>query len=245
MALNWSTFALEIINFLVLVWLLKHFLYQPVLRIVEKRRQQIDAKLLEAERLRHEAEEMKTRYERRVADWEREKKKAWETLHREMEEERQRRIAALSQELEEERRKAEVVWEQEKREWRRHLEEQALDLGAKFVARMLERLADTHLHRRLLEMLLEDLAQMPQTRVETMRRDFHSAPGEVKVISAYPLTEKETERLKSVLHELLGTGIECRFDTNPSLLAGLRIDLGAHVVRANLKDELLFFSRHG
>ncbi len=245
MELNWSTFILEIINFLVLVWLLKHFLYQPVRRIVEQRRQQIDSRLAEAERLRHEAGEMKARYERRLADWEEEKKRARESFRRELEEARQRQLSALSQELEAARRKAEAVWEQEKREWRRHLEERALTLGTKFIARMLERLADEHLHRRLLALLLEDMADMPPETIEGVRRDFHADPAEVRVVSAYPLTEKDRERLQAVLQPLLGGAVECRFETDSSLLAGLRIDLGAHVIRANLKDELRFFSYHG
>ncbi len=38
MELNWSTLLLEIVNFLVLVWILKRFLYRPVLQVIEERR---------------------------------------------------------------------------------------------------------------------------------------------------------------------------------------------------------------
>ena len=34
MNIDWTSFSLEIINFLVLVWLLKHFLYKPVMDII-------------------------------------------------------------------------------------------------------------------------------------------------------------------------------------------------------------------
>ena len=37
MQLNWSTFVLEIINFLILVWVLKRFLYKPVLAAIAQR----------------------------------------------------------------------------------------------------------------------------------------------------------------------------------------------------------------
>ena len=39
---NWSTFVLEMINFLVLVWILKHFFYRPVLGVIERRQKSID-----------------------------------------------------------------------------------------------------------------------------------------------------------------------------------------------------------
>ena len=37
MEINWTTFVLEIVNFLILVWLLKHFFYRPVLAVVARR----------------------------------------------------------------------------------------------------------------------------------------------------------------------------------------------------------------
>ena len=37
MELDWSTFALEIINFLALLWILKRFLYRPILAVVAER----------------------------------------------------------------------------------------------------------------------------------------------------------------------------------------------------------------
>lgn len=38
MDFDWTTFILEIINFLILIWILKHFLYRPVLKVISERR---------------------------------------------------------------------------------------------------------------------------------------------------------------------------------------------------------------
>ena len=51
MELNWSTFVLEILNFLVLVWILKRFLYKPVLAVIARRREGIEKSLAEARSL--------------------------------------------------------------------------------------------------------------------------------------------------------------------------------------------------
>ena len=42
MHFDWSTFALQTVNFAILVWLLHRFLYRPVLRLVDARRAEID-----------------------------------------------------------------------------------------------------------------------------------------------------------------------------------------------------------
>ena len=53
MHFDWSTFALQTVNFAILVWLLHRFLYQPVLRLVDVRRTAIEKQYAAA----HAAEE--------------------------------------------------------------------------------------------------------------------------------------------------------------------------------------------
>ena len=50
MAIDWTTFTLEVVNFLVLVWLLKRFLYQPVLEVLGRRQAGVAHTLAEARR---------------------------------------------------------------------------------------------------------------------------------------------------------------------------------------------------
>lgn len=40
--MDWWTLAFQAVNFLVLVWLLQHFLYQPVMEIMERRKSEVD-----------------------------------------------------------------------------------------------------------------------------------------------------------------------------------------------------------
>jgi F-type H+-transporting ATPase subunit b len=67
MELNWSTFVLEIINFLVLVWILQRLLYKPVLAVIARRRAGIEKTLADAKHLQAEAERLKAQYESRLA----------------------------------------------------------------------------------------------------------------------------------------------------------------------------------
>jgi F-type H+-transporting ATPase subunit b len=48
MQFDWSTLALQTINFAILVWLLHRFLYKPVLRLLDARRAEIDKQYAEA-----------------------------------------------------------------------------------------------------------------------------------------------------------------------------------------------------
>jgi F-type H+-transporting ATPase subunit b len=48
MKINWFTFIAQIINFLILVWLLRHFLYKPILNAVDEREKKIAGQLKDA-----------------------------------------------------------------------------------------------------------------------------------------------------------------------------------------------------
>ncbi|MBE9486855.1 MAG: ATPase, partial [Chloroflexi bacterium] len=95
MELSWSTFLLEIINFLVLVWILKRFLYKPVLDVIARRRTGIEDRLAETQRLHDEADTLKTEYENRLADWNQERQQSRDALAQELNEERARQMEVL------------------------------------------------------------------------------------------------------------------------------------------------------
>ena len=48
MGLDWSTFLLELFNFLILIWILKRFLYAPVKAAIEARRERVESVLAQA-----------------------------------------------------------------------------------------------------------------------------------------------------------------------------------------------------
>ena len=65
MNFDWTTFALEAINFLILVWLLKRFLYRPILDAVARRQAAVARTLADAEAARVDAARLREEYEGR------------------------------------------------------------------------------------------------------------------------------------------------------------------------------------
>ena len=109
MELNWSTFILEILNFLVLVWIMKRFFYKPLLRIIAERRDAIESQSAEALRLNEESVSLKEQYENRLSDWKQERQQARDTLNQEFENEKIRQLEALKNVLALEKEKSRKV----------------------------------------------------------------------------------------------------------------------------------------
>ena len=161
MEFNLSTFSFEIINFLILVWILQRLFYKPVREIIARRKQQIDQTLTDAAQMRLEAEELKQNYENRLQQWEKEKQIALTQLHQQLETEKQQKLLILQQELEQERNKSHTAQKKQQQELQRHQQTLALQNGARFATLLLQQAAGPELENRLLQLMLEQLQQLP------------------------------------------------------------------------------------
>jgi F-type H+-transporting ATPase subunit b len=243
MNLDWSTFLLEIINFLILVWILKRFLYKPVLDVIERRKAGIAKTLSDAQAMRGEAEALKRQYHDKLAALEREKERARAALQEELQAERERRLAALGQSVEEERKKHEVLDARRLLEQSRQIEQTAVDHGARFAARLLGRIASPEVEARLVDLFLEELAGQSEERSQAVRLAFQEGGGgPITVSSAYSMEADRRAAVTDALGTWLGLKVACQFTEDKAQLAGLRVTIGPWILEADLQHELRLFT---
>ena len=242
MELNWPTFFLEIINFLVLVWILKRFLYKPVLEAIAQRKAVIDKTLSDAKAGRADAEALVGQYQNRLADWENEKERLRLGVVEEISAQRAQMMAALDNSLQQEREKARVLGERRLNELQNKAEDVGIANGVQFTARLLSRAACPELEARLIDLALEDLPLLPAEQMNSIRSVCQQAGFRVKVTSAFPLSAAQRSAVVQRLKEITQENIAVEFTEDSGLLAGLRIGIGPWILRVNLDDELKFFA---
>lgn len=242
MEFEWTTFALEILNFLVLIWILKRLLYKPILKAIAERKAEIQKTLSDAETLRKDAQALQEQYENRQIEWNREKETVRNRMVEEVNAEKVRLLAALHNSLGQEREKARALEERRRTELTQQAEDAAVAQGGRFAARLLARLASAELEAKLVEILVEDLRWIPDNRRQAIRSAC--AKGDVRAIvtSAYPLIQSERTSLLEAIESLLGQSISCEWRQDLDLMAGIRLSLGPWMLGANLQDELKAFS---
>lgn len=241
MELSWTTFFLEAINFLVLVWLLKRLFYLPVKRAVTERRAAVQKTLGDAEKARREAEDLKSKYEGRLQEWEQEKERQRGEFRNELNDERTRQLKLIETSLKMEREKAEAREQKQAFERRANEEKQALQQALQFTSRLLGDLASQELEGKIVDLTVGHIASGTErfaTSFGPQSGDSHS----VTVRSAYPLSESRRSALAATLKRRLGDNLPITFNVDQRLLAGLEIAIGSYVLRANLRDELEYFS---
>jgi F-type H+-transporting ATPase subunit b len=240
--LNWSTFVLEIINFLILVWILKRFFYKPVLNIIARRKAGIEQTLTDAKALHEDAESLREQYEHRLRDWEREKQQARDALKTEIDKERVQLTQKLHTSLEQEREKTRVSEQHRLQSAIDKAEETALVHGAQFASRLLESVAGPEVETRLVEIVIDELKRLPQQRVDQLRSSWGETAKEIRVSSAYPLSDVQREKFEKTLNDVTQQSLSFHYEQDSQLLAGLSVNIGAWTLGTNLRDELKSFT---
>ena len=242
MEFNLSTFILEIINFLILVWILQRLFYKPLLEVIAKRKQFIDQSLADAKTIQQQAEEQRSLYENRQKLWEQEKKAALTALHQQIEDERRVQMARLSADLEQERQKINVTIQRQQRELQQQAEKRALQNGARFAGMLLKQSASPELEARLFAILLDNLKTLPEACRLCLQMLGAKKSVPIKITSAYELSAKQRLKLQQKLSTLINSEINFQYHQDAELIAGLRMDIGAWVLNANLQHELNGFA---
>lgn len=242
MQIDATTFALEIINFLILLWILRRFFFAPVRAAIARRQAAVAASIAQAQAQADEARGLQAQYENRMKDWERERESRRAQLDAELAAERERQLATLRAALDDEREKQRAVQERRQQEQCRALEVRAADQGMHLAATVLERLSGPELDGRIAEVVIDDLAALdPEQRARLV--DAAQSGDSLDICSAHPLPDAHYTQLRDVLGALLGTKTHAVRRVDPQLLGGLRIALGPWVLQASLADELAHFRR--
>jgi F-type H+-transporting ATPase subunit b len=246
MQIDWTTFLLEILNFLVLVWLLKRFFYRPVLAVLDKRRAQVKEETDAASRMKQEAEALRVQFEARMKEWNQERERLKSAVDDELAKERERQRSEMKRALTEESEGMRAREQSEGAARKAAVKRQVEATVYAEAAAMLKRLASPALTESIAHLLLEDLGSLSGGELTQLRDAAeHLNEGAAEIMSAHPMPEPQRKTLAAALARAAGRTVSCGFGEDPQLIAGLRITVGECVLHANLADEMAFFRRRG
>src|SRR5580765_3724482 len=92
MLIDWFTVGAQALNFLVLVWLLKRFLYKPILNAIDAREKRITAELADADAMRGEAQKQRDEFQHKNEEFDRQRAALLDKATEQAKTERQRLI---------------------------------------------------------------------------------------------------------------------------------------------------------
>lgn len=235
MEIDWITTAAQAVNFVILVLLLRHFLYGRIQEALDRREAEIRSRVEEAERKDEEATREAERHRAELEDLREKRADVLKEARDTAEAERRHRLEEIRAEAEQARERWRQGLRREREDFLHELRDRASDGTWAMVRRTLEDLADEELQGAAVRAFERRLSQAREDRA---LRETVAAADELLVRTAFELPPDERSRLERVLREDLGATAACRFEAAPELVLGLRLEAGDREVQWTVRDHL-------
>jgi len=222
MQIDWITVSAQIVNFLVLVYLLKRFLYGPIMRAMQRREERITDRLKEAEERERKAEESEQEYNEKTEDLERRREKMLNEARESAERDRRRMLEEAREEVAETREQWQRQVRREKREFLDELRKRTGDAVQSVTRKALAELADAELEEEMIRSFIERLKSLD----ESAREALGDADGPIRVTTAFELDSGARGRLTRALHEHIAPGAEIDYRESSGLVCGIELAAG-------------------
>jgi F-type H+-transporting ATPase subunit b len=221
--IDYFTTVAQIINFLVLVFLLRHFLYRPVIKFMDERELKIASRLKEADESRKKAQQEEESIRRAEQDLtaKREELMARATLDAEA------ARADLIKKVQDKVDKSKVDWyEALARQKEAFLVDMRLQAGEEIYSvsrRVLRDLANDELEHRIIDVFLRRLEIMDGLDKKKLK-EFYEKPGQnIIVKSTFEIPAEMRQKIQETLHKQVGAEVAIQYQAASDLISGIEL----------------------
>ncbi|MCW8796968.1 MAG: hypothetical protein OQK67_07900 [Chlorobium sp.] len=238
MLIDWFTVIAQLVNFLVLVWLLKRFLYQPVLKAIDEREKKIASELQHAAEVEKEAGKRLVQLEKKNEAFDNDRAR----MLRQAEEEAGERKHAMLEEARKEYDSLRMRLQETLQNEEKNLEEEVIGrIGSEVFAiagRVLEDLAGVTLDERMVDVFCERLRHPDSEEMKEMQGAFSGKPLLPVVHTAFNLSPEQRERIGRTLHDVFSIDAEVTFESADDLVDGIELSMNGHSVSWSVRSYL-------
>ena len=238
MLLDWFTIGAQALNFLILVWLMKRFLYKPILNAIDAREKLIAKELADADAKKTEAQKERDEFQKKNEEFDQQRAALLTKATDEAKAERQRL-------LDEARKAADAL--SAKRQQSLINEAQNLNQAISrltqkevfsITRKALTDLATVSLEERMGEVFNRRLRELDDKAKTVLGDALKKNPEPALVRSAFDLPAEQRAAIQNALNETFSAEIHLRFETSPDLVSGIELSANGQKVGWSIADYL-------
>lgn len=234
MHFGWWTFALQVVNFAILVWLLHRFLYKPVLRMINARQAAVAKQYDDAAAAETKAKADLAAIDRERARIAAERETAIKSAAAQGEQAAKERLARAEQEAAALLDNAHKTLAAEREQAFDAARGAALDLGADMARRLLDAIP----LRLRAEAWLEHIEAHLKGLTDEERKGLMGSGDKLTVVTARQLPDDAQRVWTGRLHAALRDGLAISFVTDPGLIAGTELHFAGAVIRFSWQSTI-------
>lgn len=243
MLIDWFTVVAQAVNFLVLVWLLKRFLYKPVLEAIDGRDQRITTQLREAGRMQAEAQQERAELQRRNEELDRNRELLMGKALADAKAEGQRLSGEARQAAEALRSRLEEAMTRDREVMAREVTSRVQHEVLAIVRQTLSDLASTGLEEQMTGAFIRRLHDLGGDEKASLAASLRTGHRPVLVRTAFELPPDQRQAIVAAVKEALGSEPPLQFETSPALVCGVELSTDGLRVGWSIADHLASFER--
>jgi F-type H+-transporting ATPase subunit b len=238
MLIDWFTVLAQVVNFLILVWLLKRFLYRPILDAIDAREQRIAKELADADAKKAEAQKERDEFQHKNEAFEQQRAALLSKATDEAKAERQRLLDEARQAADALAAKREEALRSEQQNLSEALGQRAREEVFAIARKALADLAATSLEERMAEVFTRRLRGMDAKAKTGLGAALKSASSPGLVRSAFDLPPQQRTLIQTAINETFAADIHIRFETAPDLVSGIELATDGQKLGWSIADYL-------
>ena len=238
MLIDWFTVAAQVVNFLILVWLLKRFLYRPILDAIDAREKRIAKELADADAKKAEAQQARDTFQNKNEAFDKQRAALLSQAVDEAKSERLRlmdeaRLAADA--LSAKRQEAQI---NDAHNLNQAIGQRVQQEVFAITRKALTDLAETSLEERMSEVFIRRLRELDDPTKADLGKALKSATDPAIVRSAFDLPAAQRFAIQNALNETFSADIPIRFETAPDVISGIELTTNGQKLAWSIADYL-------
>lgn len=238
MLINWFTVFAQIFNFLILVALLRWFLYKPILKVMHKRQALVEERWQASERLQAEAQQALAAYQQQQQELQHQRAELMAAAHAAADQERHHQLAQVRQEMSAQRAAWQTDLHQEQGAFLRTLRQQVIHQTTAIARQALGDLANADLERQIVGVFCDRIHHLDPAQHQVIAQALAQSDQPILIRSSFGLPPDLRQQIIDTLHAQFVIAQSIDFSTTPSLLCGIDLKLAGQEIVWSLDTYL-------
>lgn len=236
--IDWFTVGAQALNFLILVWLMKRFLYQPILHAIDEREKRIAKELADADAKRDEAQKERDEFQQKNEEFDQQRATLLTKATDEVKVERQWLLEEARRSADDVSAKRQETLQREQQSLHEEIARRTQEEVFAIARKALTDLAGTGLEGRMSEVFTRRLRALNGESKTSLAEALKSARDPAVVRSAFDLPAEERAAIQKAVNETFSADVHLRFETAPDLVSGIELSANGQKVAWSIAEYL-------
>lgn len=238
MNINWFTVIAQVINFLLLVWLLKRFLYKPILNAIDEREKKIAAQLKDADDKKTAAEKEQEDFRKKNDAFDQQRKVMMDKMNAEVNAQHDKLLEGVRNDANTLRVNLEKASKDKQEGQNLEIAQKTRDEVFTIAKKALADMASLSLEEQTVNIFIKRLNELKGEEKKKFAEAFQSNSNAILVRSAFDLSAKQQQNINCAVDVALGTKATLQFKPSPSLISGIDLTTNGYKLAWNFSEYL-------